>query len=127
MSAAADKALPDVAEDAPQHMRALKRANEVRFEMAEAKKQIAAGEVDPADFFDSERFGNLTVAEVLTSQRRWGTTRARKFLNQHHLHNGRTNLESVKICDLTMRERHALRDAIVKVRVGQISNKSNHD
>lgn len=105
--------LSDVDETAPQHMQALKRANEVRFEMAEAKKRIAAGKVDPGSFFDPEVFGNLTVAEVLTSQRRWGKTRARKFLGEHCPPNGRRNLENVKISELTLRERRILTAAIV--------------
>lgn len=67
---------------APQHMQALARANRVRLARAELKRSIARGDVDPADVvrdcpWETE---SMTLAELLTSQRRWGRTRARKFL-----------------------------------------------
>lgn len=67
---------------APQHMQALARANRVRLARAELKRSIARGEVDAADVvrecpWETE---SMTLAELLTSQRRWGRTRARKFL-----------------------------------------------
>jgi len=66
----------------PQHMQALARANRVRLARAELKRAIARGEVDAADIvrecpWETE---SMTLAELLTSQRRWGRTRARKFL-----------------------------------------------
>lgn len=92
-------------------MQALKRANEVRFEMAEAKKLIGEGKVPQGQLFDPERFGNLTVGEVLTAQHRWGKTRMRKFLNQWGLEHYRS-MENVKVGDLTLRERRSLTAAI---------------
>lgn len=67
---------------APQHMQALARANRVRLARAELKRSIARGEVDASDVirdcpWETE---SMTLAELLTSQRRWGRTRARKFL-----------------------------------------------
>jgi hypothetical protein len=67
---------------APQHMEALARANRVRLARAELKRAIARGEVEVADVvrecpWETE---SMTLAELLTSQRRWGRTRARKFL-----------------------------------------------
>ena len=67
---------------APQHMEALARANRVRLARAELKRSIARGDVDAADVirdcpWETE---SMTLAELLTSQRRWGGTRARKFL-----------------------------------------------
>ncbi|HVY77974.1 MAG TPA: hypothetical protein VG898_05670 [Solirubrobacterales bacterium] len=67
---------------APQHMQALARANRVRLARAELKRSIARGDVDAADVvrecpWETE---SMTLAELLTSQRRWGRTRARKFL-----------------------------------------------
>ena len=67
---------------APQHMQALARANRVRLARAELKRSIARGDVDVADVvrdcpWETE---SMTLAELLTSQRRWGRTRARKFL-----------------------------------------------
>lgn len=66
----------------PQHMRALERANLVRLARAELKREIARGDADPSEIvrdcpWETE---SMTLAELLTSQRRWGRTRARKFL-----------------------------------------------
>jgi hypothetical protein len=63
-------------------MEALARANRVRLARAELKRAIARGDVDAADVvrecpWETE---SMTLAELLTSQRRWGRTRARKFL-----------------------------------------------
>lgn len=68
--------------EAPQHMRALERANRVRLARAELKREIARGDADPSEVvrdcpWETE---SMTLAELLTSQRRWGRTRARKFL-----------------------------------------------
>jgi hypothetical protein len=67
---------------APQHMQALARANRVRLARAELKRSIARGDVEVVDVvrecpWETE---SMTLAELLTSQRRWGRTRARKFL-----------------------------------------------
>ena len=67
---------------APQHMQALARANRVRLARAELKRSIARGDVEASEVvrecpWETE---SMTVAELLTSQRRWGRTRARKFL-----------------------------------------------
>lgn len=66
----------------PQHLRALARANEVRLARAELKRRVAAGELTAADVvlecpWEAE---TMTVADLLMSQRRWGHTRCRKFL-----------------------------------------------
>ena len=63
-------------------MRALARANMVRLARAELKRAIARGDVDPCDVVKegSWETESMTLAELLTSQRRWGRTRARKFL-----------------------------------------------
>ena len=63
-------------------MRALERANLVRLARAELKRAIARGDADPSEVirdcpWETE---SMTIAELLTSQRRWGRTRARKFL-----------------------------------------------
>lgn len=68
--------------DAPQHMQALARANRVRLARAELKRSIARGDIEAAEVirdcpWETE---SMTLAELLTSQRRWGRTRARKFL-----------------------------------------------
>jgi hypothetical protein len=66
----------------PQHMQALAHANRVRLARAALKRTIARGEVDAAQVirecpWETE---SMTLAELLTSQRRWGRTRSRKFL-----------------------------------------------
>jgi hypothetical protein len=66
----------------PQHMQALARANRVRLARAELKRSIARGDVEVVEVirecpWETE---SMTLAELLTSQRRWGRTRARKFL-----------------------------------------------
>lgn len=66
----------------PQHLRALKRANEVRLARAELKRDVSAGEVCVADVvltapWEAE---SMTISDLLTAQRRWGHTRCRRFL-----------------------------------------------
>jgi hypothetical protein len=63
-------------------MRALERANTVRLARAELKRAIGRGDLEAADVvaecpWETE---SMTISELLTSQRRWGRTRARKFL-----------------------------------------------
>lgn len=89
---------------APQHMQALARANRVRLARAELKRSIARGDVDAADVvrdcpWETE---SMTLAELLTSQRRWGRTRARKFLIGLALN------ENKKLGTLTSRQRTLL-------------------
>ena len=69
----------------PQHMQALERANAVRLARAELKRRVAIGEITAADVilgapWEAE---SMTVSDLLTSQRRWGHTRSRKFLAVH--------------------------------------------
>lgn len=89
---------------APQHMRALERANLVRLARAELKRAIARGDVEAADVvrdcpWETE---SMTVTELLTSQRRWGRTRARKFLMPLALN------ENKQLGTLTSRQRRLL-------------------
>jgi hypothetical protein len=66
----------------PQRLRALERANEVRLARAELKRRIADGDVSAAEvILDSPwEARSWPVGELLVSQRRWGTIRARKLL-----------------------------------------------
>ena len=64
------------------HLQALQRANAVRLARAELKRRVADGEVSAAEVilrspWEAE---SMTVSDLLTSQRRWGSTRCRKFL-----------------------------------------------
>ena len=67
---------------APQHLQALKRANEVRLARAELKRRIASAELSVRDVvldcpWEAQ---SMTVSDLLLSQPRWGHTRCRKFL-----------------------------------------------
>ncbi len=65
-----------------QHMRALERANQVRLARAELKRGVAEGIIHVAEVIlacPPEAYG-MAVADLLTSQRRWGETRVRRFL-----------------------------------------------
>src|ERR1700730_8081287 len=66
----------------PQRLRALERANEVRLARADLKRRIAEGDVSAADVILESPWEarSWAVGELLLSQRRWGSTRCRKFL-----------------------------------------------
>ena len=66
----------------PQHMQALQRANEVRLARAELKRNVADGAATVGEIITGCPWeaASMTIAELVTSQRRWGTTRASKFL-----------------------------------------------
>jgi hypothetical protein len=63
-------------------MQALAHANRVRLARAELKRSIARGDTEASEVIESCPWetASMTLAELLTSQRRWGRTRARKFL-----------------------------------------------
>jgi hypothetical protein len=88
----------------PQHLRALQRANAVRLARAELKRRVAEGDVSAANvILDSPwEAESMTVADLLTSQRRWGSTRCRKFLQCVPLPENKT------IGSMTERQRRAL-------------------
>jgi hypothetical protein len=96
------------AHPAPQHMQALERANRVRLARAELKRSIARGEIEAAEIvrdcpWETE---SMTLAELLTSQRRWGRTRARKFLGALALS------ENKRLGTLTSRQRLLLETSL---------------
>lgn len=90
--------------ETPQHMRALERANTVRLARAELKRAIARGERDAAAVVEESPWEtkSMTLVELLTSQRRWGQTRARKFLTPLSLS------ENKQLGTLTPRQRRLL-------------------
>ena len=88
---------------APQHLQALERANAVRLARAALKRGVASGEICVADIildapWEAE---SMTVADLLTSQRRWGHTRCRRFLQSIPLSETKT------VGSMTERQRHA--------------------
>lgn len=93
---------------APQHMQALQRANAVRLARAELKRRVAegestAGEVILRSPWEAE---SMTVGDLLTSQRRWGHTRCRKFLQCIPMSENKT------VGSMTDRQRAALAGAL---------------
>jgi hypothetical protein len=66
----------------PQHLRALERANAVRLARAGLKRRVADGDITAAEVILTNPWEaeSMTVSDLLTSQRRWGHTRCRKFL-----------------------------------------------
>jgi hypothetical protein len=92
----------------PQRLRALERANAVRLARAELKRQIAEGEAFAADIILAPPGEALSwaIGELLMSQRRWGTTRCRKFLARYHM------TETKPLGALTPRQRRVLADEL---------------
>ncbi len=83
-----------------QHMRALAQANRVRLARARLKRQIASGKIEAADVITNCPWEaeSMKICELLTSQRRWGKERSRKFLLPTGLS------ENKRIADLTERQ-----------------------
>ena len=73
--------------EAPQRLRALERANEVRLARAELKRRIAGGYISAARvILDCPwEASSWSICELLMSQRRWGRTRCRKFLTHNQI------------------------------------------
>lgn len=92
----------------PQHMQALARANEVRLARAALKREIGAGRRDVIAIvrecpWEAE---SMTLAELLSSQRRWGKARSRKLIVQAGLS------ETKRLGTLTERQRRILAAAL---------------
>jgi hypothetical protein len=66
----------------PQHVQALQRANEVRLARARLKRDVGRGAITVAEVIQNSPWeaASMTIAELLTSQHRWGTARCTKFL-----------------------------------------------
>lgn len=92
----------------PQRLRALEHANAVRLARAELKRRIAEGEISAAEVILDcpEAVRRWTVAELLMSQRRWGSTRCRKFLER----NGVSEIKAIG--SLTERQRRLLAEQL---------------
>jgi hypothetical protein len=85
-------------------MQALQRANEVRLARAGLKRRVASGELSVAEvllgsYWEAE---NMTISDLLMSQRRWGHTRCRKLLMQVPVSENKT------VGTMTDRQRRAL-------------------
>jgi hypothetical protein len=96
--------LPSQVESAPQHMRALARANQVRLARAELKRRVAMEKLSACQVILECPWEahSMAVADLLTSQHRWGQTRCRRFLAQIPMSEKKT------LGSMTDRQRHAL-------------------
>jgi hypothetical protein len=92
----------------PQRLAALERANEVRLARASLKRRIALGQVAAADVLLTcpPEASSWPIGELLISQRRWGSSRCRKFLARNQL------VETKRIGTLTERQRRLLASSL---------------
>lgn len=99
----------------PQHIKALELANRIRLARAQIGREIKAGTLTVEEVLREQPFGTHTwrVGDLLRAQKRWGRTRARKFLQPLEVHEQRT-LER-----LTDRQRAALIEALEERRKAQ--------
>jgi hypothetical protein len=107
-----------IAPAAPQYLRALERANEVRLARAELKRNVAIDEIDVAEvILDCPwEAHSMAVADLLISQRRWGQTRCRKFLAQIPMSEKKT------VGSMTDRQRRALATMLTSADQGRASS-----
>jgi hypothetical protein len=93
---------------APQHLVALARANRVRLARAELKRRVAEGELSVAEVVISCPWEaeSMTVSDLLRSQRRWGSTRCRRFLAALPMSETKT------VGSMTERQRYALAEML---------------
>jgi hypothetical protein len=99
---------------APQCLRALEHANEVRFARAELKRRVRAGGVSAAEVILTCPWHTRTMSlsELLASQRSWGRIRVRRLLVSLPV------AESKQLGTLTQRQRVALAAALSRGRGG---------
>ncbi len=91
-----------------QRLRALERANEVRLARAELKRRIADGQITAAAVIRECPWesASWSIAELLMSQRRWGSTRCGRFLRRNEIS------ELKPVGKLTERQRRLLADQL---------------
>ncbi|MBI5310702.1 MAG: hypothetical protein HZB14_06715 [Actinobacteria bacterium] len=91
-----------------QNMRALEHANRIRLARAELKRRIAKGDIAVADVLlePTDEVAGMEIAELLTSQKRWGATRCSKFMESIGLHETKT------VRSLTERQRSAVAEIL---------------
>ena len=87
---------------------ALERANAVRLARAELKRRVASGDISAAEVILTCPWeaDTMTVSDLLSSQRRWGQTRCRRFLQAIPMSETKT------VGTLTDRQRHAVAELL---------------
>lgn len=89
-----------------QHLEALDRANAVRLARAQAKRDIAAGNLTVIDALDLAECQTMTLADLLIAQHRWGNTRMHRVLTRLRVSQSR------RVCQLTLRQKYRLADEL---------------
>jgi hypothetical protein len=99
---------------APQRLRALEQANQIRLARAELKRRVTEGDMSAAEVILTcpDAAQRWTVSELLMAQRRWGATRCRKFLER----NGVSEIKPIGA--LTDRQRRLLATQLQAAGVG---------
>lgn len=69
----------------PQHLQALREANKIRLGRSDVKKKVAAGKLTLVEAATHKQCKNMTIMELLRSQKRWGTQRAIKWLSKNEI------------------------------------------
>ena len=95
---------PATSDAAPQHLMALRRANEVRLARAELKRRICSQDANVAQVvlecpWEAD---SMEISDILMSQRRWGRARCRRLLLSLGMP------ENKQLGTLTVRQRRAL-------------------
>ena len=88
----------------PQHLDALKHANDVRLARAELKRKLNAGEVDIRDVLSDppDYLKNMKIYELILSLNRYGRERTLRLLRRAQI------AESKTIAFVTPRQRNLL-------------------
>ncbi|MCA1700038.1 MAG: hypothetical protein LC790_14505 [Actinobacteria bacterium] len=94
-----------------QHMQALQRATAVRVARAGLKRDVEKGAASVGEVILNPPWeaASMTIAELLTSQRNWGSTRSRKFLV------GLGMPETKTVASMTERQRSLLATSLSEV------------
>jgi hypothetical protein len=108
-------------QEKPQYLKALELANEKRLARYELKRSVAEGKtrvvsiiLDPPEVLRNGKRVNagnrskpVTVIDVLSWQRGWRDTRARRFLREHRL-----DVPNIPLIDLSPVTRRRIADAL---------------
>lgn len=81
-----------------QHMVALAAANKARFAVADAKRELGAGQRDLESVLRDPACGSGKVSQILAAQTHWGPVRAAELMSQLGL------APTVRVRDLTARQ-----------------------
>ena len=73
----------------------------------EVRAEIGEGRLSVADAVDDPRAQRMTVASLIRSQRRWGSSRTARWLRLWGIEEGIR--EQKRVCDLTARQRDIVR------------------